>query len=84
MIILVSNLVLFAVLLAAPVMIPVSSLPLPLQALGYLMPPTYAADALRRALTGQIDARFYADIGVLVAVTAGSLRWISSKLSWRA
>jgi len=84
MIILVSNLVLFVVLLAAPVMIPASSLPLPLQALGYLMPPTYAADALRRALTGQIDARFYLDIGVLVAVTACSLQWISSRLSWRA
>lgn len=71
------------VLFAAPVMIPIESLPAPLQWAGLLMPPTYAADALRRALTGVTDARLALDIGVLALCAAVSLLAITKGLRWR-
>jgi ABC-2 type transport system permease protein len=76
----ITNLLTFVVLLGAPVFIPKESLPRALQVFGYALPPTYAARALRSALTGRIDTAFFADAAVLGLATAFSLfalrRWI--------
>ena len=80
---LVSQIAVFVVLFAAPVMIPLESLPLPLQWFGLLLPPTYAADALRRAVTGVNDARLLLDIGVLALSAAISLGAVTRGLRWR-
>lgn len=71
------------VLFAAPVMIPLENLPLPLQWVGLALPPTYAADAIRRALTGVNDARLMLDIGVLFVCAVGSILAITRGLRWR-
>lgn len=78
-----TQLVLFLVFFGAPVLIPVARLPLPLQWLGYLLPPTYAADGLRRAVTGANDLRLMADVGVLFACAAASLLAVGKGLRWR-
>ena len=78
-----SQLVLFVVLFASPVMIPAELLPAPLQWLGYLLPPTYAADALRRGLAGVVDGRFLLDLGVLAGFAAVSLVGVARGLPWR-
>ena len=77
------NLLLFILIMAAPVFIPWQSLPLPLKLLGYLLPPSYAADALRRVLSGTIDASFYADIAVLSLMTLMSFAILNRWLNWR-
>ncbi|SEG14402.1 ABC-2 type transport system permease protein [Nonomuraea solani] len=85
LIVVITNLLIFVLLLAAPVLIPPESLPLPLQVLGYLLPPTYAADALRHTLSGDLGAAFTLDIVVLTAMTvfglAGAARWIRWRLA---
>ena len=78
-----SQLVLFVVLFASPVMIPAELLPAPLQWLGYLLPPTYAADALRLGLAGAADERLLLDLGVLAAFAALSLVGVARGLPWR-
>jgi ABC-2 type transport system permease protein len=78
-----SQLLLFVVLFASPVMIPADLLPTPLQWLGYLLPPTYAADALRRGLSNTLDARLLLDLAVLAAFAAASLVGIARGLPWR-
>jgi ABC-2 type transport system permease protein len=70
-------------LMAAPVFIPIEALPWPLQLLGYALPPTYAADALRLVLVGTISTRFYLDIAMLLAMTVGGLAVLSRWLRWR-
>ncbi|WP_447041108.1 ATP-binding cassette domain-containing protein [Streptomyces sp. DSM 118878] len=85
LIVVITNLLIFVLLLAAPVLIPPDSLPLPLRVLGYLMPPTYAADALRHTLTGNLGTAFTLDLAVLTAMTviglAGATRWIRWRLA---
>ncbi|WP_149828657.1 ABC transporter ATP-binding protein/permease [Streptomyces tailanensis] len=85
LIVVITNLLIFVLLLAAPVLIPPDSLPLPLRVLGYLLPPTYAADALRHTLNGDLGAAFTLDIAVLTAMTvfglAGAARWIRWRLA---
>ena len=76
------SVVLFMLLMAGPVFIPMASLPLPLQWLSYFFPPTYAADALRHALDGVFDSAFYIDIGVLVLMTIGSLYVLTRWMRW--
>ncbi len=71
------------VIFAAPILMPVSSLPLPLQITGYLLPPTYAADALRRALIGATDGTFLLDIGILALCGVASLVLTARGLKWR-
>ena len=71
------------VLFAAPVMIPLESLPPLMRWLGLLMPPTYAADALRRVVTGVNDARLALDIAVLALSAVVSLAAITRGLRWR-
>ncbi len=83
MIQIVVNMLLFMLVMAAPVFIPVQALPLPLQILGYLLPPTYAADALRHALTGDIGTAFYTDIAVLSVMIIISFYILNRWLRWR-
>lgn len=79
----ISNAALFIIMFAAPVLIPLEALPLPLQWFGLLLPPTYAADALRRAINGVTDARLLLDIVVLLAWTVASLAGVTRGLRWR-
>lgn len=83
MIVATTNLLLVVLLMAAPVFIPIEALPWPLRWLGYALPPTYAADAMRLALGGTISTRFYFDIGMLLAMTIGSLATLGRWLRWR-
>jgi ABC-2 type transport system permease protein len=79
----VTNIALFVLLLAAPIFIPAEALPLPLQLLAYLLPPTYAADALRHALAGTIGQRFFIDLALLLLLTLIGLGVVDRWLSWR-
>lgn len=78
-----SQLVLFVVMFASPVMIPAELLPAPLLWLGHALPPTYAADALRRSTAGVHDARLALDLGVLAAFALVSLVGVARGLRWR-
>ncbi|WP_208723016.1 ABC transporter ATP-binding protein/permease [Corallococcus llansteffanensis] len=82
LIVMVTNALVFVLLMAAPVFIPEAALPVPLRMLGYAIPPTYAADALRHALGGTIGPRFYLDIAVLSVMAAGGLWAMSRWLRW--
>jgi ABC-2 type transport system permease protein len=79
----IANLLLFVLIMAAPVFIPVKALPVPLQILGYLLPPTYAAAALRMALDGTITSDFYINIAILGAMMLGSFLILNRWLTWR-
>ena len=63
----VTDLLIFVLLLASPVMIPLESLPEPLRTVGMLLPPSFAADALRRALVGDLGSAFFVDVAALSA-----------------
>ncbi|MEO3876741.1 ABC transporter ATP-binding protein/permease [Nonomuraea sp. B12E4] len=78
----VTNILVFALLLIAPVMIPAAALPAPLQVLGWALPPTYAADAVRRSMNGDVGTALTVDLVVLggmallgLIVSARWLRW---------
>lgn len=80
----ITNILMFVMVMATPVFIPTEALPLPLQIFGYLMPPTYAAEALRQALLGTLDSDFYLNVALLLSLTiAGFLvvnRWLRIRL----
>ncbi|MGW6295328.1 ABC transporter ATP-binding protein/permease [Streptomyces sp. NPDC055058] len=77
------NLMIFVLLLVAPVLIPIESLPVPLQVFGYLLPPTYAAESLRLALMGDFGTTFLLNIAALSAMTAVGLAGANRWLRWR-
>ncbi|WP_239076138.1 ABC transporter permease, partial [Streptomyces sp. SID9913] len=77
------NLMIFVLLLVAPVLIPIESLPVPLQIFGYLLPPTYAAESLRLALMGDFGTAFLLNIAALSAMTAVGLAGANRWLRWR-
>ncbi len=79
----VASVVLFGVLFAAPVLIPLERLPIFLQWLGWLLPPTYAADALRRSLFGISDARFWLDLTVLAFYAIVSSWLVIRHIRWQ-
>jgi ABC-2 type transport system permease protein len=79
----VSQLTFIVVMFASPVLIPHDSLPGVLQWLSWALPPTYAADGLRRALSANLDARLLADLGILAACAAVSLVAVARGLRWR-
>jgi ABC-2 type transport system permease protein len=83
LIIVVTNLMIFVLLLAAPVLIPAESLPSALRVLGYFLPPTYAADALRRSLDGQFDTMVITDLSALALMACVSLFAASRWIRWR-
>jgi ABC-2 type transport system permease protein len=72
------------VVMVAPIFIPMHALPLPLQIFGYLFPPTYGADALRRLLNGSIDIYFYLDLLILSAASVVGFYILNHKLNWRS
>ncbi|NGY62589.1 ABC transporter ATP-binding protein/permease [Lentzea sp. NEAU-D13] len=82
-IVVITNLLIFVLLLAAPVLIPPESLPLPLRLIGYLLPPTYAAEGLRHALSGDLGGMFLVDIAVLLGMTVLGLAATSRWIRWR-
>ena len=77
------NLLLFVLIMAAPVFMPMAALPLPLQLLAYCLPPSYAADALRQALSGTIGVTFFSDLGILTLMTLVSFAVLTRWLTWR-
>lgn len=77
------NILLFVLVMAGPIFSPMDSLPLPLQILSYLLPPTYAAAALRSALHGTFDLHFYLNVLVLLALTIVGFLLSSRLLRWR-
>ena len=77
------NGLLFIMVVAAPVFIPMEALPLPFQLLGLLLPPTYAAAALRSALEATYDTVFYLNVAVLVSFTVLGFLAITRWLRWR-
>lgn len=80
---LLAQLTLLVVMFTSPVLIPNEQLPQALQWIGYLLPPTYAADGLRRALTGVTDLRLMVDIAMLAGWSAFSLVGVSRALTWQ-
>jgi ABC-2 type transport system permease protein len=79
----IANAVMVLVLLAAPIFMPYDALPLPLQWLSYLIPLSYAAAALRDAIAGTIGLAFYFNMGVMLAVTAAALVYLTRFWQWR-
>jgi ABC-2 type transport system permease protein len=77
------NILLFVLVMAGPIFSPTDSLPLPLQVLSYLLPPTYAAAALRSALHGTFDMHFYLNALVLLVLTVVGFLLSSRLLRWR-
>ncbi|MDQ1014252.1 ABC transporter ATP-binding protein/permease [Streptomyces afghaniensis] len=74
----------FLLLLGAPLLIPMESLPLALRVISYAMPTSYGADAIRHSVTGDIDGTFALDVAVLAVASVASL-WIADRaLRWRA
>lgn len=78
----IANLLLFTLVMAAPVFTPMDALPLPLQVVGLVLPPTYAAAALRAILSGTIDAAFYLDLGILGGMTLVGFFAVKRWLRW--
>jgi hypothetical protein len=54
------------------------------QGLAYALQPTYAADGLRHALAGTLDARLALDIGALAACALVSLIAVERGMRWGA
>lgn len=79
----VSQLTFIGVMFASPVLIPHDDLPPVLQWGSYVLPPTYAADGLRRALSADLDARLWIDITVLAGCALLTLLAIARGLRWR-
>ncbi|MER6093894.1 ABC transporter ATP-binding protein/permease [Streptomyces bluensis] len=74
----------FLLLLGAPLLIPLESLPVVLRVISYVMPTSYGADAIRHSVTGDIDGTFALDVAVLAVASVASL-WIADRaLRWRA
>ncbi|MDG9721100.1 ATP-binding cassette domain-containing protein [Streptomyces sp. DH24] len=74
----------FLLLLGAPLLIPLESLPPVLRAVSYAMPTSYGADAIRHSVTGDIDGAFAFDVAVLAVASVAAL-WIADRaLRWRA
>ncbi len=80
----VANVFMVLVMFLSPVFVPLSRLPVLLQVTARLLPPTYAADALRQTLSGHLDAGFILDIGILAAFSLVSLYVVTSRLDWRS
>jgi ABC-2 type transport system permease protein len=73
LIVMTTNLTVYVLLMVSPVFIPAQALPAPLRLLGYLLPPSYAAEALRSAMKGEFTLRFFVDIAVLSAMAIFSV-----------
>jgi ABC-2 type transport system permease protein len=68
----------------SPVLVPIERLPRVLQWTGYLVPTTYAVQAVRRALLSQLDVQFWLSMLVLLAFCLLELVLVERRLDWRA
>lgn len=80
----ITNLGLVLVMFLSPVLAPASALPGILQITARLLPPTYAADALRQTLAGHVTAGVGFDLLMLVLFTVASLYLVTTRLDWRS
>jgi ABC-2 type transport system permease protein len=80
----IANLTMVIVMYLSPVYAPMSKLPGLLQVTSHLLPPTYAADALRQTLSNQVGAGLIVDLAVLAVFSVGSLYLVTTKLDWRS
>jgi ABC-2 type transport system permease protein len=80
---LIANALIFLLLLASPVFIPLHLLPAPLQIMSYFLPPTYAAEAFRLCLSGQINEVFFTDILILSLFALAGFLLTNRYLRWR-
>jgi ABC-2 type transport system permease protein len=80
---LIANAMMIVVLLAAPIFMPYDALPLPMQWASFLIPLSYAAAALRGAISGAIDLIFFINAGILLAITVAALVYLTRFWQWR-
>ncbi len=80
----ITNLAIVVVTYLSPVLVPASALPGILRFTAVVLPPTYAADALRRTLQGQANTTVFVDIGVMVLFAFGSIYLVTTRLDWRS
>jgi ABC-2 type transport system permease protein len=79
-----ANIFMVLVMFLSPVFVPISRLPGILQITARVLPPTYAADALRQTLSGSLTLAFLLDVAVLAAFSLGSFYLVTSRLDWRS
>jgi ABC-2 type transport system permease protein len=80
----IANVLMVTVMFLSPVFVPLSRLPGVLQVTARVLPPTYAADALRATLSGHPGPGFVLDVGVLAAFSLASLFLVTTRLDWRS
>lgn len=79
----ISGILQFVFMGASPVLIPAERLPEIVQWFSYLLPSTYAADALRLSLTEQYSGRFFLDLAFLIIFDLAAMIFVASKMEWR-
>jgi len=80
----IANLLVVTVMFLSPIFVPASRLPGVLQVTARLLPPTYAADALRQTLAGRVTPGVGADLLILVLFAAGTMFLVTTRLDWRS
>lgn len=78
------NLLTLGLSILSPVLAPRETLPWALQWTSFVTPTTYAVQAVRAALAGQIDASFWRDLAVLCAFCGVAIVLVGRRLDWRA
>jgi ABC-2 type transport system permease protein len=79
---LVSQLVIGFLIAASPVLVPVERLPEILQKTSYLLPTTYAAAAVRDAITGSVGPQTWGHLAVICLFAGALLALVSRNLVW--
>lgn len=80
---LIVNALLFVILMASPVFMPMEALPLPLRVIGYFMPMTYASSALRDGITGNFGSAFYLNTAIVIVISVAALFFLARYWQWR-
>lgn len=78
-----SNLLVMLVTFLSPIMMPASALPLPLHIISWAIPSTYAADAFRSVMAGQVGSNLIVDIVFLALSSVVLLSLAQWRLRWR-
>lgn len=79
----VSNLLIIVVTFLSPILVPADALPLPLHLLSWAIPSTYAADAFRSVIGGQVGSNLVVDIVFLALSSVVLLSLAQWRLRWR-
>ncbi len=79
-----ANGIIGVVVFLSPMLIPLERLPLPLRVIAQLNPATYAADAFRAVLSGDLTIALAIDVLALSAFAAAFLLLVHYKLDWRS